>query len=283
MTQRPIDVWNVETFDKNLTAVLEKNADLIQAYMETDRQIFLAYDHYSGSDRPLARPDNAYATRFYDFQEMVGEQMRARVIRAFHYTRMTDDEIAILRRQGIHLSTPETLRARLDALVATGSLSREASCVLYDASPFHSDQLASRSHKFWMISHPLAIHDSGVEPLMSHWGGEVASMWMRDPGLLAQLATIGSARVIELAVPVSATNHSYSAGKAVVATFGRSRGCIPDKHAFDLYASQPLPPEAILDVHSNGEPNFIRMAQGYPAGFVDVSIARWKELTGEDD
>jgi hypothetical protein len=71
-----------------------------------------------------------------------------------------------------------------------------------------------------MISHPLAIHDSGVEPLMSHWGGEFASMWMRDPGLLAQLATIGSARVIELAIPVAATNHSYSAGNAVVATFG---------------------------------------------------------------
>jgi hypothetical protein len=44
-----------------------------------------------------------------------------------------------------------------------------------------------------------------------------------------------------------------------------------------------LPPEAILAVHSNGEPSFIRMAQGYPAGFVDVSIGRWKELTGEDD
>lgn len=214
---------------------------------------------------------------------MVGKLMQTRVIRAFHYTRMTDAEIAILRRQGIYLSTPETLRTRLDALVATGSLSLEASAVLYDASTFHSDQLASRSHKFWMISHPLAINDSGVEPLMSHWGGEVASMWMRDPDLLAQLATIGSARILELAVPLSATNQSYPAGKAVVATFGRSRSCIPDKHAFDLYAFQPLPPEAILDIHSEGEPNFIWMAQGYPAGFVDVSIGRWKELTGEDD
>lgn len=283
MSLRPIDVWNAETFDQDLNALLQENADLIEAYMNKDHEIFLSYDNHSGPDRPLTRPDNPYATRFYAFQETVGEQMRARVIRAFHYTRMTDAEIAILRRQGVHLSTPETLRARLDALVATGSLSPETSAALYGASPFHSDQLASRSNKFWMISHPLAIDDSGVEPLMSHWGGEVASMWMRDSSLLAQLAAIGSARILEFAVPVSATNHSYAAGKAVVATFGRSRGGIPDKHAFDLYTREPLTPEAILGVYSEGEPNFIQMGQGYPAGFVDVSIGRWKELTGQDD
>ena len=44
-----------------------------------------------------------------------------------------------------------------------------------------------------------------------------------------------------------------------------------------------LPPEVILDVQSNGELNFIRMARVYPAEFVDVSIGRWEELTGEDD
>ena len=283
MSPRPIDVWNAGTFDQDLTALLEENADLIQAYMHRDHEIFLSYDHYSGPNRPLTRPDNPYATRFYAFQETVGEQMQARVIRAFHYTRMTDAEIAILHREGIQLSTPETLRARLDALVATGSLSPDASFVLYDASPFQSDQRAARSNKFWMISHPLAINDSGVEPLMSHWGGEVASMWMREPDILARLASIGSARILELAVPVSATNQSYSAGKAVVATFGRSRGCMPDKHAFDLYTFRPLPPESVLNVHSEGEPNFFRMAQGYPAEFVDVSVGRWKELTGEND
>lgn len=283
MKPRPIDVWNAETFDEELTVLLEENTNLIQNYMKTDHEIFLAYDNYDGPDRPLIRPDNPYAMRFYSFQEAVGEKMQERAIRAFHYTRMTDAEIAILRGQGIHLSTPETLRARLDALVATGSLSSEASNVLYDASPFHSNQRRARLDKFWMASHPIAIDDTGVEPLMSRWGGEVASMWMRDPDRLARLAEIGSARIIELAVPMSATNHSFPAGKAVIASFGRSLGCIPDKHAFDLYTFQALPSEALLAVHSQNEPNFIKMGQGYPAGFVDVSIGRWKELTGEDD
>jgi hypothetical protein len=181
MKSRPIDVWNANTFDRTLIRLLEANADVIQGYMKTDHEIFTAYDNYNGPNRPLLRPDNPYAARFYAFQEAMGEEMKARIVRAFHYTRMTDAEIAILRRQGIHLSTPATLRARLDALVAGGSLSAPAANSLYDASPFYSDQLESRSNKFWMVSHPIAIEDTGVEPLMSHWGGEVSSMWMRDP------------------------------------------------------------------------------------------------------
>jgi len=80
-----------------------------------------------------------------------------------------------------------------------------------------------------MTSHPVVPRDSGVAPLMKHWGGEGASMWVSDPELLAPLQEIGSARIVEIAVPLAATQHSYSAAKAVVATFGRSLGAIPDK------------------------------------------------------
>jgi hypothetical protein len=279
----PIDVWNAATFDSDLTAALNKHANLIQNYFRKDHDNFLAYDLAKGPDRALIRPDNPHAGGFYALQDAIGELMRSRTIRAYHYTRMTDAEIAILQRDGIHLSTQTTLRARFDALVGLGSLSAEASNLLYDASPFHSEQLESRSNKFWMVSHPIATDDSGVTPLMSHWGGEVASMWMRDPVLLAELAKIGVARVIELAVRLSVTNHSYSAGKAVIATYGRTRGCIPEKSAFDLYAQQPLPPDAILAVRSDTDPSFAQIGRGYPIDFVDVDIGRWKELTGEDD
>ncbi|WP_157083425.1 hypothetical protein [Bradyrhizobium manausense] len=263
--------------------VLDEHANLIQNYMTTDHEIFLAYDCGKGPGRRLIRPDNPYAGGFYALRDAIGEMMQERTIRAYHYTRMTDSEIAILHRDGVHLSTPTTLRARLDALVAAGNLSAEASSILYDASPFHSEQLQSRSNKFWMVSHPIATDDSGVIPLMSHWGGEVASMRMRDRVRLAELAKIGTARVLELAVPLSLTNHSHAAGKAVVATYGRIRGCIPDKSAFDLYAQQRLQPDAILAVHSETDPSFTQIGRGYPTDFVDVDIGRWKELTGEDD
>jgi hypothetical protein len=44
----------------------------------------------------------------------------------------------------------------------------------------------------------------------------------------------------------------------------------------------PLPATAVLAVHTEGDPSFGGMGRSYPAGYVDVSIGRWKELTGED-
>jgi hypothetical protein len=152
--------------------------------------------------------------------------METRTIRAFHYTRLTEDEVTSLFRSGVHVSTPETLRQRLEAVVVSGGLAGDVANRLYAESPFHSDQFHARSGKFWLTSHPVAVDDGGVVPLMEHWGGEVASMWVRDLALSAPLLKLGRARIIEIAVPLSATKHSYHAGKAVVATFARCCGAI---------------------------------------------------------
>jgi hypothetical protein len=275
-----IDVWDAQSFDPELTAQLHDHLDVITAYVARDREIFLA--HELGRSRSLMRPDNTHAAAFHALQDAMGEAMKTRSIRAWHYTRMTDAEVALARRDGIHLSTPQALQTRFDALVAAGDLTADQVEALYAASPFHA-QHDSRSGKFWMTSHPIAIDDGGVEPLMAHWGGEVASMWMKDEALFAPLATIGRPRILEVAVPLAATHHAHSAGCAVVATYGRAEGAHPEKKAFDLYVHEPLLSTALLAVHTEGEATFAAMGRTHPAGFVDVSIGFWKELTGEDD
>jgi hypothetical protein len=107
-------------------------------------------------------------------------------------------------------------------------------------------------------------------------------MWMKDPTMLAPLAAIGKPRVVEVAVPLVVTPRSYPAAEAVIATFGRSKGCIPSAHSFDLWVTAPLGPDAIIGVHTEGEASFHAMGRSYPDGFVDVDIGHWKELTGED-
>ncbi|MDW9652901.1 hypothetical protein GOA97_00055 [Sinorhizobium meliloti] len=278
-----IDVWDVATFDFALATQLEANADVIRDYLHTDHQIFLSHDLGRGARRSILRPENPYADDFYALKDAIGREMEMRAIRAFHYTRLTDDEIANLTRNGLHLSTPETLRDRLDAVVTAGGLTQDLAEKLYVASPFRSDQLEARSGKFWMASHPTAIDDSGIAPLLERWGGEVASMWVQDDALSSPLKSLGKPRIIEVAVPLSATRHGHDAGMAVIASFARSRGSIPSKHAFDLFIEQRLPSTAILTVLSDGDRPFATMGRGYPAGFVDVDLGRWKELTGEDD
>ncbi|WP_334147146.1 hypothetical protein [Hyphomicrobium sp.] len=278
-----IDVWDAATFDAELNARLEASSELLRNYLARDHAIFLSHDLGRGPGRSTLRPDNEFAAEFLELQEVIGRSMEARTIRAYHYTRLTDEEIALLTRDGLHLSTPASLRERLDALVASGHLPHDVANLLYAASPFHSDQLESRSGKFWMTSHPQAIDDGGVISLLDRWGGEVASMWVDNEELATRLRSLGTPHVLEIAVPMSSTRHSYHAGRAVVASFARAHGSIPEKLAFDLYVDRPLPAEAILAAHSEGSVPFATMGRGYPARFVDVAIGRWKELTGEDD
>ncbi|MBM1556219.1 hypothetical protein JQV19_06095 [Sulfitobacter mediterraneus] len=278
-----MDVWDPGTFDTELLEFLQRHTDAILSYFETDRDIFLSHDLGRGADRPILRPENPHADAYYALLEAVSELMVSRSMRAFHYTRLTDLEVMEVRQSGIELSTPATFRRRLDAVIASDGLSADTADRLYDASPFQSDQQKSRSGKFWMTSHPIEVSDAGVRPLMERWGGEVASFWINDETASEPLRKLGKARIVEIATPIGATNHAYNAGEAAVATFGRARGAIPDKSAFDLYVKKPLPPNAVLTIHTEGETAFKAVGTSYPPGFVDVDLGRWKELTGEED
>ena len=203
--------------------------------------------------------------------------MEARTIRAWHYTRLTDTEVDALRQTGIYPSSLDTIRSRFAAQVVAGGFAQEVADRLFADSPYQSDQLDARSGKFWMTSHPVNIDDGGVELLLESWGGEAAYFWQQDPTLQEMLKNIGRPRVLEIAMPLLHSRHTYSAAEAVVATYGRIVGCQPEKHAFDLYSHQPLGPAHILAVHSEGEPDFGAIARGYPVGFVDVNLGRWGE------
>lgn len=273
-----VDVWNVATFDDPLTAALLEHAALVRDYLTTSRQQYIERE-LSDHTQPYAI--NPFATDYLAFIEAIGRIMEARTIRAWHYCRLTDSETEALKYTGIQLSTIDTLTARLNAQVAAGTLSRAEADGLFAASPFHSDQMESRAGKYWMVSTPVSPDDRGVELLLGHWGGEVAYFWLRDQGLIDRVRSIGRGRVIEVAVPMSATRQSYSAGSTVVATFARTLGCKPDYKSFDLYTTQPLGAEAILRIHSEGEPDYAALGSHYPSGSADPTIGDYDELVAE--
>src|SRR5258706_4310853 len=250
MNDQLIDVWDLDTFDPELIAILAAEADTIRSYMIRDHEIFLAHDLGRGPGRSILRPDNAHAGTFMALKDRLGAEMQARTIRAWHYTRLTDEEADALRTIGVEISTVASLSARLAARVAAGDFSQAVADDLYAASPFHGDQLGGRKDKFWMTSHPVVVDDTGVAPLMARWGGEVASFWLKDPSHCATLAAIGRRCVVELAVPLALTNHAHSAGEGVIATLGRGLGCIPSKQPLDLYVGGALPRAAILALHT---------------------------------
>ncbi|KRR18723.1 hypothetical protein CQ13_09735 [Bradyrhizobium retamae] len=60
--------------------------------------------------------------------------MQLRAIRAWHYTRLVDDEVRIIQENGIYPGTLETLKLRLDALVAAGLITTADAKALYAAT-----------------------------------------------------------------------------------------------------------------------------------------------------
>lgn len=259
-----IDVWDIGTLDDDLAAHLRGAADLIRDYLTTSRRQYLERE---ASDHTQPYPTNPHGADYVAFTDGLVPWMEARSIRAWHYTRLTDAETATLRREGVHLSDLAAIRRRLDGQVAAGAFSAHVAEALFAGSPFQSEQLGSRSNKFWMVSHPRDIEDSGVELLLESWGGEAVYFWQRDPALQALLKGLGRPRVIELAIPLSVTRHAYSAGRAIVSTYARTLGCHAESGAFDLYAFHPLGADTILNIHSEGDATFAVMARGYPVEF----------------
>lgn len=280
MNGAPIDVWNVETFDQPLLAHLQTNAELIRNYLKTSRR---HWREHEASDHTMPYPTNPCGSEYMNFVDMIGREMASRTIRAWHYTRLTNEEVDVVRSDGIYLSTLETIRRRFDDQVTAGIFTAEVAEALFAASPFQGEQRESRSNKFWMVSHPLNIKDGGVTLLLSNWGGESAYFWLQDQALETLVAGIGVSRVLELVVPLDATGRAHLAGDAVVATFGRSLGCKPEKKVFDLYSTRALGPEAVIAIHTVGDPAFSRLGRGYPAEFIDVNIDRWDELMATDE
>lgn len=265
MTDQVIDVWDVASFDDALLAHLRTKADLTRNYMVTDRNDLL---EQTMSKSWQALKPNAFSTAYLDFVEQtIMPDMQDRIIRAWHYARLTDAEAELLNIRGIYLSTLDTIRSRLNMQISEGLLSAAAATALYAASPFHH-QNDQRSKKSWMTSHPHAVDDSGVTLLLEHWGGEGVYFWQKDADLIKLVKGIGKPRVIEIAVPLTATNHAFRAASAVVATFAVTLGCKPDRTVFDLYSTRDLGPASVLKIHTDGDPAFPALARGYPASFV---------------
>lgn len=269
-----IDTWNVETFDPALLADLAAHSALIRDYLETSRR---QSREREASTRLMAYPENPHAGDYIALKERLMGIMASRTIRAWHYTRMTDDEVHGIRQNGVHLSTLETIRASLARQVAAGHITEEVAERLFADSPFQGDQHSARTGKFWMVSNPIMTTDSGVKPLLASWGGEAAYFWQQDSKLELLLTTIGLPRVLEIAMPLAHSRHSYQAAESVVATYARTLGCHPDGGSFDLYSQSALGPEAILDVHSEGDESFTQFARGYPAEYIAV------DANGDDD
>ena len=260
MSGKPIDVWDVETFDEDLLSKLREAADLITGYIETDRKHFLEREK---SQHRFPHATNRYAGDYHAFVENLIPIMGSRSIRAWHYTRLTDYELKEFLQTGPILSDLNGIRKRLESQVDAGAVMPDAARRLLEDSPFQV-QGDIRSNRFWAASHPISFDNSGVELLLGHWGGEGVYFWQKDEGLVSLLQSIGTSRILEIEIPLSSTNRSFQAGRSVVSAFAKSIGLEGEDRGFDVCVIESLGPQTILATHSAGESTFENVGKTYP-------------------
>lgn len=261
-----IDIWDVTTFDPELTATLAESADLIASYWSEDARLFREREAQTMRGPPEQNP---FAQRYIDLKEMVGGMMEARTIRAWHYTRLTDREVASIRARGMLPMTLAIIRERLDAVVKEGALDARTADALYDASPYHRQMDANREDRTWLAAEPFPPKASDVDELLAPWGGESIAFDHRSGPLRELLEGIGRPRVIEMEVPLSATTRAFEAGCAAIDAYSFTLGCTGAWPAgADIVVVEPVLPDWIVAVHSEGDETYRLLGRGYPAGYV---------------
>ncbi|WP_395517747.1 hypothetical protein [Pseudorhizobium flavum] len=198
--------------------------------------------------------------------------MSMMIVRAFHYTRMTDDEVDRLQAGGVVLTSVDFLRERLGRRVEAGDLSQELADQIVSRTALANAEFGVRDG-FWLTALPIPPADSRVNLLVQHWGGEGA-YWAFETGsedqILETLRGIGRGRIVEFQVPIkSALMGETGAGTAtnMLDVYASRLGILRYPRDLDLNLVSPLPASAVLKVHSQGEREYDRFAVGYPFSF----------------
>lgn len=222
MPGHAIDVWDVATFDDELAVTLRENADLIASYWSESGRLFREREARTRRGPP---EENRFGREYQRLTETVGGMMEDRTIRAWHYTRLTDAEVAHILAEGMLPMTLAIIRERLDGAVAEGSFDQATADELYDASPYHRQFDGNRENRTWLAAEPFPVDSSDVDELLARWGGESVAFDHRCGRLSDLLEGTGRPRVLELEVPVASTTRAYEAGCAVIDAYSFTLGC----------------------------------------------------------
>lgn len=228
------------------------------------REAALIEAEYEASARPLPRRSNPHWGAYDALQTDLDARLRSRVVRAWHYTRLTDAEVDGFREHGPRLSTEDAFHARLTAQVDGGHLTEDQATAIAAASALLGDQRDAREGQFCMTAVPFPPNYDGVEALLGYWGGEAAAFHLEDETLRAHLQTLGKPRILEITLPLAAVRPFTALGKAMLAVHAHHEGVDADRFMVDLFAVQPLPPASIVAVHTEGDAGYAAFGHTYP-------------------
>lgn len=173
----------------------------------------------------------------------------------FHCSRLTDDEVQDVRRNGLRALSPALVSDRLMRRVEAGDVDLDTAARI-DATnrakePTRRDRVALYLRRAELRERHL------TEPFFRMWGGEaVAFPLERDEARRAVLERIGTPCVVVVAVPVAAFEHEATPiGHRLAAVYLHRRG-LDIGVGWASHLKGTIPAERVIGITTEGEAAF---------------------------
>lgn len=187
------------------------------------------------------------------------------VVRAYHCTRLLEHEVTAIRREGLRSLSRELVEGRILAAHAVGAISgRQRDTLLrthmLTGSEPHGRDANRRDQVCLVLTRRQLDDSSGVERLLSKWGGEVVyfSARAQAPSIASLLTRLGRPAVVVALLDLSASKHSVYPGVLATLTAVINRR---DGPAADVFYRAPVLPEQIEAIWQPGHTEYDRHVQ----------------------
>ena len=174
-------------------------------------------------------------------------------ILGWHYTRLTDAEVEVIRRKGMQLPDAEMLASRIDGLVKTSLITPDI------ARRLKSENRASeQSGGVYFCFFPPRNDDEGaIGRFFRHWGGEALYVYHEDDPITSPaISCVGTPCIVEADVPISLLRME---GNLVPSIYLRYLASCDATIKYDDYEDRiehPLPAKSVRRVIAFPDPDF---------------------------
>ncbi|MGY3548187.1 hypothetical protein ACVWZ4_003577 [Bradyrhizobium sp. USDA 4472] len=235
-----IDIEQVDAWPHELLARLSANYDALYGWeADEDRPTGAAYDRAIGDVNSALQPHS-----------LVG----------WHCTRLTDEEVAIIRATGLSLPNAKKLDVRIDRVVSSGQLDPDVAARLKAKNQADEPYRAGRL-SFCFFA-PSKAGEAGINRFFRCWGGEALyNSHERDPVNSKALGAIGTPCIVEAEVPISHLGGNPGLAFNIVRRYLIHRGHQtnePYDHADRIV--QPLSAAYVREIHMFPEERFLELS-----------------------
>ncbi len=248
-----------------------------------DRPLVLAYQRERARIDKLCQddifmrinpPKNKYREDYDVLVERLEDFLTPHRLVAFHCTRLTQDEIGGIKKNGLQLLTPALVKKKLDECHAAGHLSDRDHAYLTGSKSVAdnvNDVHAHRTGMIWFCPNRSTLQDySGVYRLFRSWGGEAVYCGHEDDMRIAPvLASIGTPCIVKCAIPFDRAEHYHeNFSERFLAQLISDEIEYPEPAAgFDLNTKKDLEAADVLEIIEFADPRFAALTGfgGWPA------------------